>query len=205
MTDKTKNVRISDIARMAGVSVGTVDRILHNRGKVSKTAQEKVNRVLQEVEYRPNLMARSLALKKQFNIAALIPAFRPGEYWEKAAEGIDKAAGELNDYNIVVQKIFFDQYDQTSFEHVCETVLSDEFNGVLIGTLFSDSVTELSARLDEKQIPYVYIDSNIPENNQLAYFGTNSYDGGYIAAKLLTGKIAQGSDILIGKIIREAK
>ena len=79
MTDKTKNVRISDIARMAGVSVGTVDRILHNRGKVSKTAQEKVNRVLQEVEYRPNLMARSLALKKQFNIAALIPAFRPGE------------------------------------------------------------------------------------------------------------------------------
>ena len=65
MTDKTKNVRISDIARMAGVSVGTVDRILHNRGKVSKTAQEKVNRVLQEVEYRPNLMARSLALKKQ--------------------------------------------------------------------------------------------------------------------------------------------
>ena len=46
MTDKTKNVRISDIARMAGVSVGTVDRILHNRGKVSKTAQEKVNRVL---------------------------------------------------------------------------------------------------------------------------------------------------------------
>ena len=203
MTDKTKNVRISDIARMAGVSVGTVDRILHNRGKVSKTAQEKVNRVLQEVEYRPNLMARSLALKKQFNIAALIPAFRPGEYWEKAAEGIDKAAGELNDYNIVVQKIFFDQYDQTSFEHVCETVLSDEFNGVLIGTLFSDSVTELSARLDEKQIPYVYIDSNIPENNQLAYFGTNSYDGGYIAAKLLTGKIAQGSDILIGKIIRE--
>lgn len=78
MTDKTKNVRISDIARMAGVSVGTVDRILHNRGKVSKTAQEKVNRVLQEVEYRPNLMARSLALKKQFNIAALIPAFPAG-------------------------------------------------------------------------------------------------------------------------------
>ena len=89
MTDKAKNVRISDIARMAGVSVGTVDRILHNRGKVSKTAQEKVNRVLQEVEYRPNLMARSLALKKQFNIAALIPAFRPGEYWEKVAEGAD--------------------------------------------------------------------------------------------------------------------
>ena len=72
MTDKTKNVRISDIARMAGVSVGTVDRILHNRGKVSKTAQEKVNRVLQEVEYRPNLMARSLALKKQFNILKII-------------------------------------------------------------------------------------------------------------------------------------
>ncbi|WP_455497495.1 LacI family DNA-binding transcriptional regulator [Coprobacter sp.] len=203
MDEITKNVRISDIARMAGVSVGTVDRILHNRGKVSKAAQEKVNRVLREVEYRPNLMARSLALKKQFNIAALIPTFLPGEYWEKTTEGIDKAAGELNNYNVVVNKIFFDQYDQSSFEQACKTVLLNEFNGVLISTLFSDAVTELSIHLDEKHIPYVYIDSNIPDNNQLAYFGTNSYDGGYIASKLLTGKIVQNADILIGKIIRE--
>lgn len=203
MDEITKNVRISDIARMAGVSAGTVDRILHNRGKVSKEALEKVNRVLHEVEYRPNLMARSLALKKQFNIAALIPAFLPGEYWEKTAEGIDKAAGELNNYNVVVKKIFFDQYNQSSFKRACETVLTNEFNGVLIGTLFTDSVTELSVHLDKKQIPYVYIDSNIPDNNQLAYFGTNSYDGGYIAAKLLTGRIVQNADILIGKIVRE--
>ncbi len=203
MNEKKKNIRITDIARMAGVSAGTVDRILHNRGKVSQAAQEKVNKVLLEVEYRPNLMARSLAMKRQFVIAALIPAFRAGEYWEKAAEGIDKAAKELNDYNVVVRKIFFDQYDLASFEEACKAVRSEDLSGVLIATLFSDAVTELSEYLDEQQIPYVYIDSNIPENNQLAYFGTNSYDGGYIAAKLLTGRIAQGSDILIGEIVRE--
>lgn len=53
MTDKTKNVRISDIARMAGVSVGTVDRILHNRGKVSKTAQEKVTEYCKKLNTGP--------------------------------------------------------------------------------------------------------------------------------------------------------
>ena len=50
---------------MSGVSTGTVDRILHNRGKVSEEAQKKVEKVLKEIDYHPNLIARSLALKKE--------------------------------------------------------------------------------------------------------------------------------------------
>ena len=49
---------------MSGVSTGTVDRILHNRGKVSEEAQKKVEKVLKEIDYHPNLIARSLALKR---------------------------------------------------------------------------------------------------------------------------------------------
>lgn len=46
---------------MAGVSTGTVDRFLHNRGKISIKAQKKVDQVLKEINYQPNLIARSLA------------------------------------------------------------------------------------------------------------------------------------------------
>ena len=80
-TENTK-VRIKDIAVLAGVSEGTVDRVLHNRGEVSKKSKEAVEKVLKEINYSPNLLARSLASKKHYRFACFIPAYQPGEYWE---------------------------------------------------------------------------------------------------------------------------
>ena len=57
-------VRIKDIAEKSGVSVGTVDRILHNRPNVSKVAREKVEKVLKEINYQPNVYASALAYNK---------------------------------------------------------------------------------------------------------------------------------------------
>lgn len=90
---------------MSGVSTGTVDRILHNRGKVSEEAQKKVEKVLKEIDYHPNLIARSLALKKNYHFITLIPSFAKGEYWDKLCEGIDKAEQELFSYNVEVERM----------------------------------------------------------------------------------------------------
>lgn len=61
-----KNYTIKDIAKMAGVSKGTVDRVLHKRGKVSESADAKVKRVLNEIDFQPNPIARNL--KKEQNL-----------------------------------------------------------------------------------------------------------------------------------------
>lgn len=198
-------VRIVDIARLAGVSVGTVDRVLHKRGKVSEENRRKIQAVLDEVGYRPNLVARSLALKKQFNVVAILPAFTPGQYWEAIAGGIDRAAAEVKQYNIRVTKLFFDQYDKDSFDRTVSEFENLEADGVLIATLFNDSVVALSHRLNARKVPYVYVDSNIEGERQLAYFGTDSYDGGRIAARLLTEHVDSKSDILIARIIHKGK
>ena len=57
----TDKIRIKDIAERAGVSVGTVDRVLHERPNVSKTAREKVEKALAEMDYQPNVYASALA------------------------------------------------------------------------------------------------------------------------------------------------
>lgn len=64
MDKEFSNIRIVDIAKMAGVSVGTVDRVIHNRGRVSEENRKKVQAILEMVHYQPNLMARSLATPK---------------------------------------------------------------------------------------------------------------------------------------------
>ncbi len=193
-------VRIIDIARMAGVSAGTVDRYLHERGKVSAEKRQRIQAVLDQVGYRPNLVARSLALKKPFHIVAVIPSFAPGQYWEAIAGGIDRAAAEMAAYNVRVAKLTFDQYDRASFDRTAATLLGMEADGVLIATLFTDSVVALSRELDGRGVPYVYVDSNIEGERQLAYFGTDSYDGGRIAARLLTGRFGAGGDLLVARL-----
>ncbi len=68
------NIRIKDVAERAGVSVGTVDRVLHQRGEVSPETREIVLKIIDELEYSPNLLASTLASSRTHNIAVLIPA-----------------------------------------------------------------------------------------------------------------------------------
>ena len=70
-----QNYTIKDIARMAGVSAGTVDRVLHNRGDVSEKSKEKVQKVLDEINYQPNVFAIGLAAKKKYVITCMIPHY----------------------------------------------------------------------------------------------------------------------------------
>ena len=121
---------------MSGVSTGTVDRILHNRGKVSEEAKAKVDKVLKKINYHPNLIARSLALKKRYHFIALIPTFEEGEYWEKVSQGIDKAEEELFSYNVDVERMYFNQYDKSSFDQLLPNIEGADCQGVVIATSF---------------------------------------------------------------------
>ena len=126
MNKESPNIRIIDIAEMAGVSVGTVDRVIHNRGRVSEENEKKVRAILEKANYQPNLMARSLASKKQYHFLAITPSFKPGEYWEAISEGIAKAASETEFYNVNVTKLFFDQYDNHTFDAIVRTLFDEE-------------------------------------------------------------------------------
>ena len=61
-----KKSRIKDIARIAGVSIGTVDRVIHNRGEVAEKTRLKVERILKDTNYSPNVMAQVLKSKRRF-------------------------------------------------------------------------------------------------------------------------------------------
>ena len=56
---------IKKIAELAGVSIGTVDRVINNRGRVSPAVEARVRSIIQEIGYTPNLMAKSLSLKRR--------------------------------------------------------------------------------------------------------------------------------------------
>ena len=91
-------VRIKDIAERAGVSVGTVDRVLHGRTNVSALSREKVERALSELNYVPNHYASALASNKVYKIAAILPMHEVDSYWARVENGVEEVLRRYTDF-----------------------------------------------------------------------------------------------------------
>ena len=84
-------ITIDDIARAAGVGKGTVDRVLHSRGRVSAETRARVLRCIEQLDYRPNKTARMLAKTRDYRIAVCFHD-KEAEFWQQIRCGVDKAS-----------------------------------------------------------------------------------------------------------------
>lgn len=178
---------ISEIAKRANVSRGTVDRVIHNRGRVSKENAEKVKKVLKELNYKPNIFARGLSLSKEYRFGVLIPdTSNDVGYWRLPAKGIQKAQDELLRYNVKVEYFNYDNSTEISFKKACDSVLQKrtELDGLLIAPVLSKSIEGFISDLPPS-LPYVFIDANIPNTKSISYIGSNSYKSGLTAGRLM--------------------
>ena len=116
---------IKDIAEAVGVSIGTVDRILHKRGRYSEETAEKVRKVMVELNYTPNIHARGLKKTKSYSFAAVIPRhYQDGGYWQLVEEGIQRASRTLGSYGSRVHIFPFDRYSSSSCLSALEEALA---------------------------------------------------------------------------------
>jgi Transcriptional regulators len=197
---QSNKIRIKDIAKLAGVSAGTVDRVLHNRGQVTEENRLKINKIIEELNYKPNLLARSLASKRSYLIVTLLPEYEQNQgYWEAPIAGIQKGWKEVADFNVKLIPLFFSQNKVESFTQVAEKVLDYKPDAVLLAPVFKEETVQLASMLDQSGIPYIFIDSDIEGVNNLAYLGQHAYQSGFIAARMLQMGLPEQSVIAVIK------
>lgn len=202
MDYSSKKIRIKDIAKFSGVSKGTVDRVLHNRKGVSEKSRQAVEKVLNEMNYSPNVFARSLASKKRYRIFCLFPAYQKGDYWENIENGFEQAAADFENYNVEILIEYFNQFDSSSFTKVSQSILEKEPDAIIMAPVFRNETIQFVNQLSEKKIPFSYIDSMIEETNFLTYYGQHSFQSGYVAAKLLFQTLPENSTVIITRTKR---
>ncbi len=203
MNSEADKVTINDVAKAAGVSKGTVDRVLHNRGEVSRKSKEKVLKVIEELGYRPNFYASLLASPKERVIQCVIPEFMPGEFWSMAGKGIRDAAASVSRFGIRLDTVNYEQYSVESFREACAKVLDNPPSGVLVAPVFGDETKRFVTALSEKGIPYIFLDSKIADDSYLAYFGMPMYQSGYLCADMLAGGLELPEKIFVVRIARD--
>jgi LacI family transcriptional regulator len=177
---------IREIAKLAGVSIGTVDRVIHSRGRVSPETAQKVGAILDKHHFTPNPIARRLKKNRAYHFCALIPrGDLDSGYWGQAIQGIQDGALEMEALGIETEIIEFNHYDSKGFEKTVKETLVKTPDGVVFAPLSPDISGPFTENLQKKYIPYVFFDSSLPEAKPICTIGQDSYKGGYLAGKLL--------------------
>lgn len=200
-----KKITILDVARVAGVSKGTVDRVIHNRGEVASDSAEKVRKAVKELGYKPNIYASILASHATHLIACILPEASEGEYWDMINEGIIMAEEQVSSLGLSVRVFYYDQYDVSSFKRACAELLASAPSAVVVPPFFKADTVEFVEELYRRGIPYVYVDSKLEDEHYFAYFGMPMYKSGSLCGALLTERCPKESvdEVVIVRIIRD--
>ncbi len=196
-------ITVKDIANMAGVSIGTVDRVLHERGRVAPQTAEKIRRIIDETGFIPNLHASNLAQSRTYRIGVLTPlAEQDSGFWQLPHEGMKKAAEELKPFNVTLLFCCFDRFSRTSFLEAGQKLMLQEPDGVLIAPVLPEAAEEFINSLSEK-IPVCCFDSDLPKSRKLAFIGQDAYASGKLAAKLMKLMVPDGKRIAVIQAVRQ--
>ncbi|PST82674.1 transcriptional regulator [Pedobacter yulinensis] len=195
---------IREIAKRANVSIGTVDRVINNRPGVSAKTKETIQKIIEELDYQPNIMARMLASKKVIRIAALIPSVsNETGYWNAPLKGINEAASEIRNFGVVVDNYFFDQNAKQTFTDQADNILKQNYDGLLLAPMFENESIAFLSRCRQNHIPFVLINSDLADQANVAYIGPDLFQSGYLAAHLSKYLISASQTVLVVNISRE--
>jgi len=95
-----------------------------------------------------------------------------------------------------LDKIYFNQYELNSFKNVTTNVLQSGADAVFLAPVFSDETLIFTHELKKLEIPFSFLDSMLENADFTTYYGQNSFQSGYLAAKLLLGSLPENSKIL---------
>ncbi len=206
MDYSSRKIRLKDIATLAGVSIGTVDRVIHNRGEVAEETKARIEKILKETDYSPNLMARVLKSKKHIHIVSLLP--EPTDtnmYWKNHPIGISRAFEELEPFSVSLTQVTFDMQSEADYQQKTRDVLNMNPDGVLLAPIFKAESQQFCLQMESGAIPYVFIDGYIENTNFLAYIGEDVFRSGRVAGQLTDIITSPGKDILAVNIARNIK
>lgn len=191
-------IRIKDIAEIAQVSIGTVDRVIHNRGEVSQATRERIQKLLEEHDYKPDIIASSLALNRQINLAVVMPDLvNEHAYWKLPQKGIRKAVEELSHYNLSIHTFRFDQFSSEDFVSCVKNFPFDQIEGVLFAPVFQKESIVFLKQCENAKVPVVLFNSLLEGSSVRSFVGQDAYHSGYVAAKLINYGLEPRQDVAI--------
>lgn len=182
---------IKQIAELAGVSIGTVDRALHKREGIRPEVRDRILEIAESLDYKANAMAKAMVLKRKNPRIGLLLHVQVNDFFKEMIRGINAAAEEIRDSGISVTIRCGKNYDADDQLRLMEEMLAEGIQALVLVPLRDNRVTERIRLLREIGFPVVFLFSPAENAEALAFVGCDFEKVGRIAAGLI-GTITGG-------------
>lgn len=175
----TKNYSMKDIARLSGVSIATVSRVINNNGRFSEDTRKKVEKVIEETGYQMNYSAKSLRMNRSFSIGILVPDIT-NYFFAEVVQKIEESLFNQN-YSSIICNANRDPVKEKTYLNILE---SKGVDGLIVIS-GQDPFDYDSYSNSEKVIPYVCINREPKNNNDTIFISSDDYQGAFDATEEL--------------------
>lgn len=185
---------IRAIAEALGVSLATVDRALHNRGRISVKTRARVLAMAERIGYAPNLAARHLRLNQRFRISINLPA-QIAEYFDSMQSGIEigslpfRSALELEFHR-------YERGEEMSLSHLRASIRSG-VSGIIAVLPNRSIAAEMVAEAKGRDIPVICMSTDVPESGRLTAVTAHPFVCGAMAAEVLVSRMSRRGSVLV--------
>ena len=185
-------VGIKDIARASGVSIGTVDRALHDKPGINPGTRGRVLATAAALGYRPNLAARHLKSRTTFRISAHLPE-EIALFWDSLRDGIREAAAPFAP-TLSVEFRSSPRLGEGEGE-LFEQALESGVNGIIVAPGDPIALAPLILRAATQNIPVVCVVTDAPACERLTSVSADPFTVGSVAGELLSRFLPGGGDV----------
>lgn len=202
--EQSQMATIKEIAQKAGVSIGTVDRVLHDRGMVNAQTKERILEVMRELDYQPNLVAKGLAVrKKKLKLCFMIMDTEGHPFFKDIRISAEKKAKELEQYGVQVifavitaKKTGENGKIRIIIDVPIDEVL-DEIDGLIMMGMDIPFFHKILDKAEERNLPVVFYNECLENRNYLSYVGCNYEKSGSLAAGLCALSSGRNAQVCI--------
>ena len=175
---------IKEIASLAGVSRGTVDRVLNHRGSVNPQTEQKILEIVQALDYKPNKAGIVLAARKKNLKLGVVLLGLGTVFYDDILAGVRSRAEELADYNcsVIIRQTDYNPDQQLS---AIDELVAEGINGLALSPYNDPAVREKINELYDMGIPVVTLNTDIENSKRIAYVGSHFYRSGETAGGLM--------------------
>lgn len=194
---------VKDLAREAGVSLSTVDRVLNERPNVSRETAAKVNEAIARIDFVRNIAAANLARRKTYRYRFVLPG-SGDEYLRELLDRVAEAGAALHSDLTVVETVQIPSGDPHLVANHLASVGAGDLDGVAVMAPESPQVRDAMARLFQRGIKVVQFLSGQEKLDDLDFVGVDNFAAGATAGRIVGRFLggARGKVMVISETMR---
>lgn len=188
---------IKELSSLINVSRGTIDRVLHNRGRVSENTKQIVLKALKEYGYVPNHMGKALAvIKKSHKIGVL--SFKGKDYFYRSIiDGIKDSFEKFKDCKFqMLEEVIREETPELIKEKLIQ-LHEQGADAIIFSALGSPLICDTVQYLEQQGVLIVTVNAELGDNNRICHVGHNNIQSGQTAARMISGLIGNTGKVLI--------